>query len=86
MLRKEKGIENERERERERERGGERRAGKKKFLKQHKIPSFLFFFKPLSYCAQPLLAVYCSCRAKLFDFGFINVAIYLYLMVLKIAI
>ena len=30
MLRKEKGIENERERERERERGGERRAGKKK--------------------------------------------------------
>ena len=45
MLRKEKGIENERERERERERGGERRAGKKKiFLKQHKIPSFLFFF------------------------------------------
>ena len=44
MLRKEKGIENERERERERERGGERRAGKKKNLKQHKIPSFFFFF------------------------------------------
>ena len=43
MLRKQKGIEN--ERERERERGGERRAGKKKiFLKQHKIPSFFFFF------------------------------------------
>ena len=42
MLRKEKGIENERERERERWRTKSRE--KKKFLKQHKIPSFLFFF------------------------------------------
>ena len=86
MLRKEKGIENERERERERERWRTKSREKKNFLKQHKIPSFLFFLKPLSYRAQPLLAVYCSCRAKLFDFGFINVAIFLYLMVLKIAI
>ena len=42
MLRKEKGIENERERERERWRTKSRE--KKNFLKQHKIPSFLFFF------------------------------------------
>ena len=35
---------------------------------------------------KPLLAVYCSCGAKIFGFDSTNVTINLYLMVLKIAI
>ena len=50
-------------------------------MKQHN-----FFFKSLSYNAQPSLAVHYSCGAKLFGFGSTNVAIFLYLVVLKIAI
>ena len=40
----------------------------------------------MSYSAQPLLAMHCSCGAKLFNFGSINVGIVLYLVILKIAI
>lgn len=36
--------------------------------------------------AQPFLVVHCSCGAELFSFGFANVGIVLYLMVLKTTI
>ena len=47
---------------------------------------FSFSFLLMSYSAQPLLAVHYSCGAKLFGFVFTNVAINLYLVMLKIVI
>ena len=45
-----------------------------------------FFFKPLSYSAQPKIAVYYSKEAKIFGYSSTNGALFLHLVVLKIAI
>ena len=47
---------------------------------------FIFYFLPMSYCAQPKIVVHCSYGAKKYGFGSTNAVIFWYLVVLKIAI
>ena len=69
--------------ERERERGD---RDKKKYRKKKRTNNKkIIFFLAFSYHAQPYIAVYYSCAGKKFIYNTINVAPFLYMVVLKIA-